>query len=199
MVITIPTVGRVSGNNGRWISTTLVYLLASTLAAALFGAVLALLGRPLAAGTDWPGLALVLGGAALAFGLADLGVLALPRPQRHEQVLAGWRARFAPEATAGLYGAMLGVGVLTRIAYASLYVLLTWTLLAGTILGGAIIFGVYGLMRAVPAVLLSPFLRHDEMAYQLTLRLMPWQRPLRRLTGVVLVGMALVVFAQALG
>lgn len=94
-------------------------------------------------------------------------------------------------------GAMLGVGVLTRITFASFYVLLLWTLLSGAPLRGAVIFGAYGLARAVPAMLLSPFLRHDEVAYQVTWLLMPWQRPLQRLTGVVLVSMAVLVFAQA--
>lgn len=197
MVQTIPTVGRDRGSKGRWASTALVYLVASTVAAVLFGAVLAFLGRPLAAHTGWSVLAPTVGGVALVFGLADLGMLRLPRPQRDEQVPSGWRARFAPEVTAGLYGAMLGVGVLTRVPFASLYVLLVWTALAGTILGGAAIFGVYGLIRALPATLLSPMIRHDEVAFQLTCRLLPWQRPLRHVTGAILIGLALLMFAQS--
>jgi len=197
MVETIPTVSRARGDN-RWISTALAYLLGSTAAAIPFGAAIALLGQPVATHLDQRAAEGIGGIAALAWGLAEWGWLRLPRPQRHEQVPAGWRALLAPEVTGGLYGAMLGIGVLTRIAFASFYVLVAWTLLSGTIAGGALIFGAFAIARALPATLLSPFLRHDEVAFQLAQRLMPLQRPLMRLTGLVLVVMAALSFAHVL-
>jgi len=193
MVETIPTVGRARGTH-RWVSTTLAYFLGSIGAAIPFGAAIALLGKPVATHLSERAAEGLGGVVALAWGLAEWGWLPLPRPQRHEQVPAGWRALLAPEVTGGLYGAMLGIGVLTRIAFASFYVLVAWTLLSGTLARGALIFGAFALARAIPVMLLSPFLRHDEMAFQFARKLMPLQRPLSRLTGLILVAMAVLAF-----
>ncbi len=146
MLGTIPAVSRVSGKN-RWLLTASLHPLASALSGGAFGAILALLGSPLHPLIGNWGLAIWLG-VTFGYGLTELRVLWLPRPQRRQQVPAGWRGRFTPELVSAIYGGVLGVGVLTPIAFSSLYSLLVWVFLNGSSGYGAIVFGVYGLSRA---------------------------------------------------
>lgn len=189
MIGTIPTVSRAAGTR-RWIPTALIYLAASTLAATLFGAFLSLAGLPVATALGPQARALVTVAVAFVFGLVELGVLTAPRPQRHAQVPAEWRRRFPPEVTAGLYGGILGIGVLTSITFASFYVLLVWTLLRDSILEGAITFGAFGLARAAPVAILSPFLGRPGVATSLIRALEPYYQLFRQITGWALVGLA---------
>jgi hypothetical protein len=48
-----------------------------------------------------------------------------------------------------MYGAALGLGVTTRIAFGSFYVLCAWCVLRGDSLYGALLMGTYGLARAL--------------------------------------------------
>ena len=96
-----------------------------------------------------------------------------------------------------LYGGILGLGILTRISFASFYVLLLWTILSGDAKVGAVTFGAFGFSRALPATLLGPFLRTDEEAHRFKV-LMPFQHLVQRISGVVLAVLAAFVSSKIL-
>jgi methylamine dehydrogenase accessory protein MauD len=151
----------------------------------------------LAAGHATEGRTLLWASAALAGGLSAFAPASISWSQRRAQVPAGWRGRFAPEVTSTLYGAILGVGILTSISFASFHVLLLWTLLSGDVRSGAVMFGVFGLARAAPPVLLSPFLSDRQSAFKLAEALMPLHDRVRRVTGLGLVALGATVLVQA--
>lgn len=120
--------------------------------------------------------------------LSEFGVLKVPRPQRHKQVPAGWRARFPPEIVAGLYGAILGTAVMTPIWFATLYVMLLWMLLSGSVLLSAMIGATYGATRALPSILTASFIDSPEQALRFGRALRRRIRYVTLSTGIMLMG-----------
>lgn len=95
------------------------------------------------------------GASILAFQQAAL--IRLTLPQRAKQVPHRWRLTLPPRLASLAYGAGLGLGVLTHISVATLYLLFISTLLAGSAalaVGGLLVFGV---CRALPPPLLATF------------------------------------------
>lgn len=127
----------------------LAYALAVIVAAAaLFGAV-ALVGTPLAGGTAT---AWVLASVTLLCVFRELGVIRLPLPSRAWQVPREWM-RVGAYRSAVAYGAVMGVGFLTRAPFASYHVALIWAFLSGSPLHGAYIGVAFGMGRAVSLLL----------------------------------------------
>lgn len=186
MVNTIPAVSRMAGR-GRWLTTSSVFLSTSAIAGAFFGLILGVLGLPIVKIIGKEDTLLILAVIVFALGLGELGLVSIPRLQRDKQVPATWRGRFPPEIVAALYGSMLGVGVLTRITFASFYGLVIWTLLSGAVVNSAFIFGTFGFVRAMPPVLFGPWLRNSDVAYSFTVTLVPLQWPVSRLSGFTLI------------
>lgn len=196
MVSTIPAVGRAAGK-GRAVSTAVMHLMASGVAGASFGAALTVVGRPIAETVGPPWLALGWGVLALVLGLGELEVVRVPRPEHNWQVPARWRKQFPPEVAAALYGGILGIGVLTRISFASFYVLVAWVLLSGDVRAGAMAFGVFGLARGVPPTAVALLFQTTESIDRLGHALMPLHERVGRATGLILVSMAALVLVGA--
>jgi cytochrome c biogenesis protein CcdA len=100
---------------------------------------------------------------AIAFALKEAGVVNFTNPQCTWQVSRSWM-RFNPFAvTAGLFGFFLGFGLVTRIN-SCLYPVLVVIVLTGSAIQGALIMGVFGLVRTIPLWLIYRRLanRDDE-------------------------------------
>src|SRR5688572_11138980 len=127
----------------RWGVTVGAYLLGSTVAAALLGAVLGAVGwlLPLTPGsTAW----LVAGAGALALA-ADLG--AIPLPTVHRQVDKDWLDLYRGWVVGAGFGFQLGLGVVTIVNTAAVYLTLALALLTGSIVAGALVGTTFGLVR----------------------------------------------------
>jgi hypothetical protein len=145
MLTSISPLGeRARGN--RWPVTVTAYVIGSVLAGGAVGAALGLLGdlllRPLP---------LLAAGVCLAAAAADLMGL-LPRGSR--QVNEDWLGRYRGWVYGLAYGAQLGVGVVTIVTSAATYAVLALCLLSGDVGVGLGIGAAFGLVRALPILLL---------------------------------------------
>lgn len=196
MLYTVPTVSRAS-NRSKWISPTLAYLLASVIGGLFIGAVIGSLGYlPATWIEEWSIAVLVI--ALVVFGLADLGVILLPRVHRNAQVPEHWRRHLRPEVNLGLYGLMLGTGVLTRVSYASFYAVIVLAGISGNVVTAMVLLGAFGAARAIPQVILAPVLRDIDQAVALAHKLMRYQRAVGQVGGVLLLLVGLLWGSNAL-
>jgi hypothetical protein len=185
MLTSISPLGeRARGN--RWARTATAYVAGSTLGGLTIGSALGGLGalHPLP---------LLVAGA---LGAVALGAeLAGRVPTVHRQVDEDWLTRYRGWVYGLGYGAQLGVGVVTIVTSAATYLALALCLLSGSLLSGAAIGGVFGLVRALPLLLLrgadSPAALH-RAATRLD-RLAGWSR--QATTGTLVAATALLLAA----
>ena len=141
------------GHARRWSSTVAYYLVGSLAGGALIGGLLGLVGAGAAdAGLRLSGTTVLLVLAALCLagiGL-DLRVAGLRLPTVHRQVNEDWLARYRGWVIGVGFGAQLGLGVVTIVTTATVYVALAAALLSGSFTAGLAIGGVFGLVRALP-------------------------------------------------
>jgi hypothetical protein len=148
----------VHGNrNGSTIMPLVFYSSGTIITAALSGAVYGAIGKYAAVGIfGRAGLVRVLlltmacGHIAMAF--QELGVMQFHLPQRRWQVPRHWQHEFPNVVTAFAYGGILGCGVFTRIGGAGFYLLPIWSMLLRNPTTGMVLFGIYGLGRALPVI-----------------------------------------------
>jgi hypothetical protein len=137
------------GERGRqsiWGVTVTAFGLGATGAGVLAGAILGAAGSVAPRGGVEVRWAVLL--AALVAALAvDAGLPRVPGPRR--QVDPGWLDRYRGWVYGFGYGAQLGLGVTTVISSAALYVALLAAVLSGSALDGAVVMGVYGLVRGL--------------------------------------------------
>lgn len=91
---------------------------------------------------------LVVGLLAVLYALHELYLVSLPHPQRQRQVPSHWRYWYHSYITAGLFGLLLGAGFITFIPTATYYIVGFAVVFYGSPVTSAIIFGIYGVMRA---------------------------------------------------
>jgi hypothetical protein len=94
----------------------------------------------------------LLGLGALAFEL-HLGGIVLPTVRR--QVDETWIRRYRAWVYAGGFGVQLGLGVVTVVTTATVYLTWAFAMLTGSLIGGLVIGVTFGLARAVPILLVS--------------------------------------------
>ena len=170
----------------RWLQRATVYALSMTAAGAAAGAAFAAAGAgvsALAPGVTLP-LAAALGAVALAYALHELGFLRLPVPGRDWQVPASW-VRNGFYRSAVVFGGTVGLGVFTRIPYASMPILLGWLFVSGNVLLGLATGMVYGVMRAL-SIYSSASSRETEHLVALNQRLIALTPAVHQVTGVAL-------------
>jgi hypothetical protein len=93
---------------------------------------------------DW-----IIGLLAIAYAASDVDLLRMPRPALSKAVPITWWRWWGPYRAALAYGAALGIGVMTRVPFGAFYVLCTWCVLKGNPVYGALLFGSYGMIRAL--------------------------------------------------
>jgi sulfite exporter TauE/SafE len=142
------------GRGRRWATTAAAYLSGSVAGAAVLGTALGALGSLLPASirpgrpAGWVAIAI-----AAALGLVfelRLGGLALPTIRR--QVNENWIARYRGGVVGFGFGVQLGLGVVTIVTTALVY--LTWVVaaLSGSAMAGMAIGATFGLARALPVL-----------------------------------------------
>jgi sulfite exporter TauE/SafE len=170
----------------RWGVTVGAYLLGSTLAAAALGAALGGIGDllPLT-----PGATAALGLAAGALALAaDLGTVPLPTVNR--QVDKDWLDRYRGWVVGAGFGVQLGLGVVTIVNTAAVYLTLVLALLSGSAAAGAVVGTTFGLVRALVILVVAPVRRPDQL--RLALRRMHAWRTLSQRAGIAVQALFLV-------
>jgi len=145
----------------RWSVTVIAYVVGSTLAASLLGALLGGVGTVLPLGpTPTAALVLVLAAAALAF---DLGLGGLRLPTVHRQVDKDWLGRYRGWVVGGGFGVQLGLGVVTIVNTAAVYLTLALAVLTGSAVAGAVVAATFGLVRALVILVVAPVRRPDQL------------------------------------
>jgi hypothetical protein len=140
----------------RWGRTVTWYLAGSTAGGLAIGAIAGLLGAALHAASPSPTLLGVLAVGACLAGLAlDVGVLGVRRPTVHRQVNQDWLDRYRPWLYGGGFGFQLGLGVVTVVNTSTIYVAFVLAVLAGSVGAGLLIGGVFGLVRALPILVVG--------------------------------------------
>jgi hypothetical protein len=174
----------------RWLQRATVYFVSMTLAGAALGAVFAAAGvgvRALAPDAERP-LAIALGAVALVYALRELGWISLPVPGRDWQVPASW-VRNGFYRSAAIFGSVVGLGVFTRIPYASMPILLAWLFVSGNLPLGIATGTLYGLMRAL-SIYSSASSREVEQLVKLNQRLIALTPSVHQITGAALAAFA---------
>jgi hypothetical protein len=143
--------------NRRWRTSFAWYVAGSVLGGLTMGVLFGLLGAALFAAFD-PSEAVV-GLLVLGFGLLGVAfethLFDLRLPTIIRQVDETWLGRYRAWVYAGGFGYQLGLGVVTVVTSAAVY--LTWILctLSGTVWGGIVIGVAFGLVRAMPMLLVA--------------------------------------------
>lgn len=156
MLASINPLGERSRNRTWWVTYSW-FVAGSVLAGALLGALLGGAGAWLDALLD-PSTAAVaivaalLGAAAL---LLELHVGGVPLPTVRRQVDEDWIPRYRAWVYAGGFGFQLGLGVVTVVTTATVYLTWAFALLTGSVAWGALIGAVFGLGRALPLLLVA--------------------------------------------
>lgn len=141
---------------GTWYRLMVIYALSQVAGAGLTGLVFAALGIALRAfcPAQWTILAESLAFVAVIGALRDLKLVRVWLPSHFWQVPQSWK-RFPAPIMAACYGFGIGLGVLTRIPFASLYfVLLACTGLASVPVGVGLMV-LYGAARAGTVALVA--------------------------------------------
>jgi len=156
MLASINPLGERSRNR-TWRATFAWYLAGSTLGGALMGALMGALGSAVDAVLAPSSLAvavtaLALGIVGLVFELHPWG-LALPTVRR--QVDEDWLGRYRAWVYAGGFGFQLGLGVVTVVTTATVYVTWAFAALTGSVAGGLVIGLTFGIVRALPILVVA--------------------------------------------
>ena len=125
--------------------------LSMALGGVLTGLLVSIIGRWIDIGRQpmWSVLLLLLGIAACCGDIREW--FGVPVPTGHWLVPRWWR-HFPPPTYQALFGMILGMGWLTKIPFASYYLLVIVVLHAGDVTFGSIAMGSFGLARSIPLV-----------------------------------------------
>jgi Cytochrome C biogenesis protein transmembrane region len=156
MLASINPLGERSRNR-RWGATFAWYFAGSLLGGAVMGAAFGVLGAAFAAvahvgATATAVMVIVAGAVALAFETHAFG---LALPTMHRQVNEDWLSRYRAWVYGGGFGFQLGLGLVTIVTSATVY--LTWALafIAGSVPAGLLIGLTFGIVRALPMLLVA--------------------------------------------
>lgn len=133
----------------HWLAAMVLHIAGAMGSAVLLGGLLGAIGAAIPLGSarhTWG--AALLGALCVLYALHELQVISLPHPQWRRQVQAQWRSRSHRHVTALLFGMQLGVGYVTFVSVATLYVVTLAAVVAGSVGYGALLFGLFAGARA---------------------------------------------------
>ena len=140
----------------RWWLTTTAYVVSSTLGGLALGFVAASLGGLVPDGLRWSPAGFVVAALLLVVGLVlDLRLGGLSLPSWRRQVDEAWIGRYRGWVVGVGFGAQLGFGVVTIVTSSTTYAVVVLAFLSGTPWAGALLGGVFGLVRALPLLLMA--------------------------------------------
>jgi hypothetical protein len=154
--------------NMRWGLTAGAYVVGSIAGGLVFGGLLGAAGWVVhgVAGTGPAVAGLLLAAAGLAGAGLDLGVGGLAIPTIHRQVNEDWLHRYRGWVYGSGFGFQLGLGVVTIVTTATIYVTFAAAFLvglAGSLAGGATIGAVFGAARSAPILLVARVSRPEHL------------------------------------
>jgi cytochrome c biogenesis protein CcdA len=126
-------------------------------------------------------------------GLHHFGVLRVSMPQVHRQVPRHWMLRWPLAWVALGYGIQLGSAVATRITNFATYAALAAAISTGSPFWGAVTMMVFGVARALPAVLVGPFAGSPDRSFILAFRVGEWEEPMHRISAAILLLVVLIL------
>jgi sulfite exporter TauE/SafE len=138
--------------NQRWGVTYAFYLLGSVAGGATLGLLAGLVGAGARDLVD-PGAGVVAAAVLAACVVAlvvDLHVARLRSPTVHRQVNENWLGRYRGWVYGLGFGYQLGLGVVTVVTTASVYLVIVLAFLTGSLWGGLVIGAAFGVARALP-------------------------------------------------
>ncbi|GAB3441523.1 hypothetical protein GCM10027517_17710 [Phycicoccus ginsengisoli] len=184
--------------SSRWWLTTTAYLLGSLAGGLALGALAAALGALVPVGVRSSSWVLGLAAALLLVGLVlDLrGAAALPSWRR--QVDVAWLDEYRGWVMGLGFGAQLGFGLVTIVTSATTYAAVLLAVLSGDLRVGLLVGGVFGLVRALPSLLMVR-VHHRESLHRVFERVERWAKPARIVATVTLGGAAAVLLATSIG
>ncbi len=166
----------------RWWLTFSAYAFGSTLSGLAVGSALGAAGSAISAVATVPSaIRLVMLAAFVALGAGlDAGILGLRLPTVRRQVDDEWLYRYRGWVYGLGFGLQLGLGVVTVVTVSAVYSALAAAFLSASALGGAVIGGSFGFMRA--ATLLAVVgVREPERVIAVDGKLQAWNSTSRRL------------------
>ena len=190
MVETIAPV--VYGKRRDYLMAVALHVLGATIAAALLGATLGVIGDALGAPWGRAGYAIVAIVAAAYFAREIFG-LPLPLFDRRRQVPEWWRTFFSKRVAAFLYGLGLGVGFLTFLSFGTFVAVSVIALSSGDVVAGALIAAPFGVARGL-SVLVSARAYDEDDPAEVVAKVQSWatSRLPRALNGVAIAAIALI-------
>jgi hypothetical protein len=199
MLSSITPVGE-HGRRRNWAVTATAYLVGSVAGGMAIGGVLGAAGSVLVGIVPWSEDHALVALAALAVaGIAlDRGVLGLRLPSWQRQVDENWLSTYRGWVYGFGYGVQLGSAVATIVPRSITYVALGAAVLTGSVTGGLVIGGVFGLVRALP-LLATARVRTAEALRGLHRRVDRLRRPVDRLSVAAQAGLALLGFVLVAG
>jgi hypothetical protein len=190
MLASINPLGERARGQHYWV-TVAAYVVASTVAAALLGALLGWAGAPL------PRVAIaIVGVVALVALLAERFGVRVPGPRR--QVNENWLVSYRGWVYGAGFGAQLGLAFVTIVTASATWIAFACALLAGSTVGGALVGAVFGLVRALP-ILSGARVRDPESLRALVRRLDRVRPRVATVTAAVQGVSALGLVALAIG
>jgi hypothetical protein len=136
------------GKRGPYLVASALHVAGATIAAALLGLALGAIGALLKAPWETATPALV-AGAGLVYFVREAFAAPVPLPDLRRQVPEWWRTFYSPAIAALLYGAGLGVGVLTYLSFGTFAVVIAGAVASGDPATGALLCAPFGLARGL--------------------------------------------------
>jgi hypothetical protein len=183
----------------RWWLTTAAYVLGSLGGGLVLGLLAASVGALVPAAVR--GSAIVLGAAAVLVlvGLAfDLGLRGGAVPSWRRQVDVAWLDAYRGWVMGVGFGAQLGFGLVTIITSATTYAVVLLAALGGDAVVGLLVGGTFGLVRALPSLLMARVTDRDAL-HRAFLRVEHGAKPARLAARVTLVSTAAALAFAAAG
>ena len=183
----------------RWWVTTTAYVLGSLVGGLALGGLSGLLGSVVPDPVRSSPWALGLAAALLLLGLAldlRLGGLTLPSWQR--QVDEQWLTRYRGWVYGVGFGAQLGFGLVTIITSSTTYAVVVLAVLSGSPGAGLLLGGVFGLVRALPSVLMAG-VRDRAALHRIFGAVEKWANPAEVVARVALAAGAVALGVAAVG
>jgi hypothetical protein len=140
------------GRRNRWSVTAGAYMVGVVAGGAALGAVAGAAGRAVAT-LAWPDASprlLIIAVLAVGALVLDLSLGGLRLPTVRRQVNEDWLATYRGSVYGFGFGVQLGVGLVTIVSTAGVYLAVAVAFLSGSVTGGLLIGTVFGLARALP-------------------------------------------------
>ena len=192
MMSSITPVGE-QARRQRWSVTVTAHLVGAVVGGVVMGLAFSGLGsladRIVGFSASTFAIGIVAAAAALA-AVLEQGPLAVAVPTMHRQVDERWLDIYRGWVYGGGYGLQLGFGLVTVVPTWATPAMLLAMLLTGSVIDGAIIGGVYGLLRGAP-VLATGGLREPTSLWRFHERLDRWGTRVVALTAAGLAVVAL--------